>query len=407
MGPEQSSAKALVAIHASGSAGVLQALVNVQRAGKTAVLCSAREPAERVQAWLDALGCSEHYPIDPGLASYQTPKDFVDFSGATLIRTSGSSGEPKSVLHTWEQHVANARAVVSQLGLGPQSRLLLSLPLHHVGGFGIWVRSLLSGAEVVLPRPDWTLDWAIREQKVTHLSLVATQLLRLMRESCHLPLLRSLSAIVLGGGPVPQMLVEWALAENLPIVTSYGLTEMASQVCATQIGEGAPALFSSGRVLPERELMIGPGSEIFLKGPMLSTSARRDLDGWFHTGDRGWQDGGGYLHVQGRIDNMMISGGENIHPEEIEKALLGHPNVAAALVVAVPHPEFGQRPAAFVKGQDGELPSTFALRDFLGSRLARFQIPDHFWPWPKDAPEAGIKAPRAWFAARALQIRAN
>jgi O-succinylbenzoic acid--CoA ligase len=398
-----------VAICGVNSHGYLAALLDVWQKGNVAVLCPTRDPAGITQTWLGSINCervihADHY-------SHRDSFQVGDFPGSagTILRTSGSSSKPKSVLHSLDQHLANARGVVSHLSFDASSRWLLSLPLYHVGGLGIFVRALVSGASVRVPTADQSVEQCIREGSATHVSLVATQLARLMRKPDNLPALRKLKAIVLGGGPAPRALIAHAIQENLSLVTSYGSTEMASQITATRLGDSAQGLLSSGSPLPGRELHIAPGGEICVKGPMLFSGyldgedlrSARDEAGWFHTGDRGTLDEHGQLHVQGRLDNMMISGGENIHPEEIEAALLEHPQVEMAMVVPVSHIDFGQRPAAFVKTYDDSPHSSDALRGHLAEHLAKFKIPTHFLPWPSDVPMHGIKVSRAWFKERA------
>ena len=124
-----------------------------------------------------------------------------------------------------------------------------------------------------------------------------------------------------------------------------------------------------------------------------------DASGWFHTKDSGTLQNG-WLHITGRVDNMFISGGENIHPEEIERALMGLDGVHAAIVVAIPSTTWGQRPVAFVRSTH----SAAALKQGLRAVLAGFQVPDHIHPWPEDAPGWDGKPPRRWFTDRARSL---
>jgi o-succinylbenzoate---CoA ligase len=240
----------------------------------------------------------------------------------------------------------------------------------------------------------------------THVSLVSTQLLRLLRESDPAP--GGLKAILLGGGPVPISLVDEAAARGLPIHTSYGLTEMASQVTATPPGASREALRTSGRPLPYRELSISDSGDILVKGETLfagyvegdSIDPASDTDGWFHTGDLGELDADGYLRVRGRKDYLFISGGENVQPEEIEEALCRIEGVEEAVVVPVPDAEFGARPVAFVRTAGVE-PGDLARA--LEPVLPRFKIPAAFHGWPEVA--GGMKVDRAFFRERARRLR--
>jgi O-succinylbenzoic acid--CoA ligase len=215
-------------------------------------------------------------------------------------------------------------------------------------------RCLISGAAIALPEPDAPLGRSISELRATHVSLVSTQLLRLLREDAAL---EGLKAVLTGGGPVPEDLVDEALARGLPVHTSYGLTEMASQVTTTAPGAAPEELRTAGRVLPHREVSVSGEGEILVRGETLFAGyvqggrpgVRPGAGGWFRTGDLGRLDGAGRLRVLGRRDNLFVSGGENVRPEEIEEALLRIPGVEEAVVVPVPDPEFGERPVAFVR----------------------------------------------------------
>ncbi|MCK6620409.1 MAG: o-succinylbenzoate--CoA ligase [Calditrichaceae bacterium] len=336
---------------------------------------------------------------------------------ATLIFTSGSSGAPKAALHTFGNHYYNARGSNLNIPFGPGDRWLLSLPLYHVGGMAILFRALAGGGAVAIPDPGMPLIEAIPRLQATHLSLVATQLFRLLREDAPGKILANLKAILLGGGAIPASLVRQAAGLNLPIHTSYGCTEMASQVAATPPG-AREKLSTSGRVLKYRELKIAPGGEIQVKGETLfrgyvrgtALEQRRDAQGWFPTGDLGALDEDGYLIVRGRKDNMFVSGGENIHPEEIEAQLCQMEGIEQALAVPLGDDEFGMRPAAFVKMQPGKTLDEQALRRFLESRIAKFKIPQRFFPWPdenaaQEGRQTGIKLNRQYFRELAEEKR--
>jgi o-succinylbenzoate---CoA ligase len=317
---------------------------------------------------------------------------------ATVVFTSGSTGTPKGTLHTFGNHYFSARGSNANIALEPQDRWLHSLPLYHVGGLSILFRCLLAGASVALPEPAAPLGEAIARSRATHVSLVSTQLLRLLREEGFDP--SGLKAILLGGGPTPGYLLEEALARKPPIHTSYGLTEMASQVTATPPAASRETLRTSGRPLPHRELSISDDGEILVRGETLfagyvegeAIELPIDADGWFHTKDLGELDAGGYLRVRGRKDNLFISGGENVQPEEIEEALCFLEGVEEAVVVPIPDPEFGFRPAAFVRTTGGVVESRDLARA-LEPVLARFKIPVAFYGWPEGI--EGMKVDRA------------
>lgn len=335
---------------------------------------------------------------------------------ATVVFTSGSTGTPKAALHTWGNHYWSAEGANQNLPLGPGDRWLLSLPLYHVGGLGIVFRCLMAGATVVLPSADGTLAAQCARTRPTHLSLVATQLRRLLDEGGGAPP-AGLRAALLGGGPLPASLLEAAHARGWPLFTSYGLTEMASQVTTTPPGAPPHLLLSAGRVLPHRALRLAPSGtaappgagEIQVRGRTLFAGyldgdrldPARTPDGWFATRDLGVIAEGGALRVVGRCDNQFVSGGENVQPEEVEAALLALPEVRQAVVVPVPDPLYGHRPVAFVD-VEGEVVWE-ALPARLAATLPRFKIPDAFYAWPEEAAAAAMKVQRSAFARLARE----
>jgi O-succinylbenzoic acid--CoA ligase len=348
---------------------------------------------------LQAVGADLHGPGPEDLLreckQRKGPMDIPLESPATIIFTSGSTGVPKAALHSFGNHLHSALGSNANIALKPGDRWLHSLPLYHVGGLSIVFRCLLAEATVTLPEPETPLAEAITSLGATHISLVSTQLSRLLREAADLT---GLEAVLMGGGPIPPSLVDEALSRGLPVHTSYGLTEMASQVTATPPGASSEELRTAGRVLPHREVSISERGEILVRGETLfagyadGEKIDRSLGagGWFYTGDLGELDENGYLRVRGRMDNLFISGGENIQPEEIEEALCGLEAIEEAVVVPVPDEEFGARPVAFVRMDGG-------VRDLsreLEPVLPRFKIPISFHPWPEEA-RRGMKADRA------------
>jgi o-succinylbenzoate---CoA ligase len=325
---------------------------------------------------------------------------------ATIVFTSGSTGTPKAALHTFGDHYYNALGSNANIMLRQEDRWLHSLPLYHVGGISILFRCLLTGATIALPEHGTPIGEAITDLGATHVSLVSTQLLRLLQEDVELGRLK---AVLMGGGPVSASLVDEALSRGLPVHTSYGLTEMASQVTTTPPGAPLEALRTAGRVLPEREVSISEEGEILVRGATLfagyvegkTLDLPLDTDGWFHTGDLGELDENGCLRVLGRKDNLFISGGENIQPEEIEEILCRLDGIDEAVVVPVDDPEFGHRPVAFVK-TEGDEPGDLAPK--LREILPGFKVPTTFYPWPENA-QRGIKLDRNALRERAQQLQ--
>ncbi|MGA1825444.1 MAG: o-succinylbenzoate--CoA ligase [bacterium] len=324
---------------------------------------------------------------------------------ATIIFTSGSAGEPKAVVHTLGNHYFSALGSNINIPFTCEDRWLLSLPLYHVGGLAILMRALLGKGTVVIPDDTISLIENIEKFDITHLSLVSTQLYRLLQHEKNIKSLRRLKALLLGGSAISPALIRKANKNNLPIHTSYGSTEMSSQITTTQPGEEKQCLYTSGKLLEHRELKITEDGEILVKGRTLckgyiegtTIHPNRDEKGWFHTGDLGRLDTNGYLIVTGRKDNLFISGGENIQPEEIERQLCTIEGIVQAVVVPIEHAEFGQRPVAFIKTLNNRSIKEDHIRKKLAGKIARFKIPDYFFPYPPSLPQETIKPSRSFF----------
>lgn len=312
------------------------------------------------------------------------------------IFTSGSSGTPKAVLHRLANHLASARGSAGFIPVDQNSGWLLSLPLFHIGGYAIPFRVFTAGGRIILDDEPQTLPARLEHQSITHLSLVPTQLWRLLQAG-FAPQRTQLRELLLGGAAIPAPLVANMTSLGLTPKVSYGLSEMASQVC-TGIPT-APGVV--GRPLPGREVRVVEG-EIQVRGETLFCgylnngeidSALND-EGWFATRDKGHFTSEGALVVEGRLDNGFISGGENIQPEAIEQRLVDHPSVAQALVVPVPHPEWGERPVAFIDWHANSV-SSKTLAVWVRDVLPGFMVPDAWLVWP---PGVGFKPSRKQFA---------
>ncbi|MEG0009611.1 MAG: AMP-binding protein [Aeromonas sp.] len=321
--------------------------------------------------------------VEAELAAGQEPLALHPERLCNMILTSGSSGTPKAVVHNLANHLASARGSAALIPLDEACGWLLSLPLFHVGGYAILFRVFLASASLVLDDRSQPLKARLESQPVTHLSLVPTQLWRLLAQGFD-PANTRLRELLLGGAAIPQPLVSRLEGLGLIPKVSYGLSEMGSQVCTGQ-PTGAGVV---GKPLPGRELCIHQG-EICVRGATLfagyfkAGQLARPLDeeGWFHTRDKGHFTEHGELVVEGRLDNLFISGGENIQPETIEQRLVDHPAVAQALVVPIPSDEWGQRPAAFIDWH-GEPVSHAELTAWIRAALPGYMVPDRWLPWP-------------------------
>ncbi len=316
----------------------------------------------------------------------------------TIIFTSGSSGAPKAALHCYKNHYYNALGSNENIPIAPNDRWLLSLPQFHVGGLAIIFRTLLGGGTVVILENAQDPANHLEPYQITHVSLVNTQLLRLLKEVSFEEKKLNLKAILLGGGPLSPDLLKQATERNLPVFTSYGLTEMSSQIATTPPGASLEELQTAGTPLKYRSIKISQEGEILTRGETLflgylsqqKLTAPVDEEGWFHTGDRGFLKNDS-LTLLGRMDRMFISGGENIYPEEIERAFSAIPEVEQIVVVPVNDEEYGLRPAAFLKMQNAPIMTRERALSQLGEVLARYKIPDYYFPWPEEVENQSLK----------------
>jgi O-succinylbenzoic acid--CoA ligase len=311
-----------------------------------------------------------------------------------IIFTSGTTGVPKGAMLSFSNHFWSANASAYRLGVAPADRWLSCLPLYHVGGLAVLLRSCLYGTAVLLEeRFDVTaFHAAIDSQRVTLTSLVPTMLHRLL-ETRTTPWPASLRLVLLGGAAASSSLIKAAQSQGLPVATTYGLTEAASQVATalpttavTKPGTvGRALLFSSVRIIDDagETLPAGEVGQVVVRGPTVMQGYLDDPEataaairaGELHTGDMGYLDQEGDLWVVQRRSELIVSGGENVYPAEVEQTLEAHPAVAGACVVGLPDVEWGERVAALVQLQPGATLDTEALLRFAGQRLAGYKRP--------------------------------
>jgi len=300
----------------------------------------------------------------------------------TIIHTSASSGEAKAAVHSFANHWYSALGSNENIPFGPGDCWLLSLPLYHIGGYSLLFRSLISGGSLAFGKPDKSLGQSLQNFPLTHLSVVPTQLYRLLADKKSAALLRTLKAVLLGGSAAPKSLIEEAVRQHIPLYLSYGSTEMSSQI-ATSTKPIQDVQENSGKLLPWREITASKEGELLVKGTCLfkgylragTIEPQTDNDGWFHTSDIGTVTDDGTVTVAGRKDNMFIAGGENIHPEEIEKALMTIEGILEALVVPVDDDEYGKRPVAFIKTLEEKKPDDITLTTAMHSIAGKLKSP--------------------------------
>lgn len=331
-------------------------------------------------------------PLAPGQETSGGP---VPEGTWTLMRTSGSTGEPQSVALTHENHDASAEAAREHLALTPDDRWLACLPFHHVGGLSIFVRAAHTGLAVV---PVWPFEpdavmVAAEHHQVTAMSLVPTMLQRLVAAGWEPP--SSLRFALLGGAPCPPLLLQAALDRGIPVAPTYGMTETCSQVATMLPGEVESHFGSAGRALPGVELRITDDERVAVRGPMVSPVVVGP-DGWLITNDLGVIDSQGFLTVLGRADEAIVTGGEKVAPRRVEQLLLEDPAVSEAAVVGLADPEWGERVVAAVTARPGATPDPEILRGLVRERLAPHMVPKsvvildampHTGPGKVDRPE--------------------
>ena len=304
-------------------------------------------------------------------ADVQLDESFDLESTHCIIHTSGSGGRAKPVELSYANHFWSAVGSAVRIGMQPSDRWLCLLGLHHIAGLAIVIRSALYGTGVVLAPPDPNeVRELVATERVTIASLVGTLLERLLDAGVELDRLR---CALLGGGPVPSGLIDRALDAGAPVAPTYGLTEAASQVTTLPPGQAKGRPGSAGTPILPAEVRIDEGT-ILVRGPNVARGELRD-DGWLRTGDLGHLDSDGHLYVHGRGDEIIVTGGENVSPEEVERVLCAHPAVADAGAAGRDDPEWQNAVVAAVVLREGAKASEAELLEFCRTRLAGFKVP--------------------------------
>ena len=312
-----------------------------------------------------------------------------------IVFTSGTAGQPKGAVLTAANLFNSALASAYRIGVLPDDRWLCTLPLYHVGGLSILLRSCLYGTTVELhPRFDLAaVNAALIERPITLISLVPTMLQRLLDKGDPVRWSRVLRLILLGGAAATPELLARCAALDLPVATTYGLTEAASQVATAIPAEvrrklgsvGKPLLFTAVRILDERGQPVPAGTpgEVVVSGPTVmqgydgepDATTRTLREGWLHTGDIGYLDEEGDLWLLQRRSDLIVSGGENVYPAEVEAVLRTHPAVAEGCVVGLPDPTWGQQVAAAVVLRAGAAVDEADLIAHCRAQLAGYKLP--------------------------------
>jgi acyl-CoA synthetase (AMP-forming)/AMP-acid ligase II len=381
-----------VAVVMTPTIRTVETLLALFAAGTPALLLHTRGTKDERARLVERAGAIHEPPEIAGFVPNVRLPDRLDPERiAAIVPTSGTTGAPKLARLSHRALVAAAHASAAHLGTPPDDRWLVALPLAHVAGLSILTRTLVARRAVVLFDPDGPLfarldplAATLAEKDVTLVSLVPTVLDRLIAEPVSFRPGPKLRAVLVGGAPVPRELLARAHAAGIPVLTTYGLTETCGQVATRPYAERltpppAGDLAPSGVPLPG-VLVHSVGDVIEVRGRTLFSGYVGEPGSnpgmsWFRTRDRGHFDAEGALVVTGRTDDVVITGGENIDPVEVEAALVSLPGIDAACVLGVPDSTFGQAVAALIVTASEAPRSVEAIRSALETRLASYKLP--------------------------------
>ena len=313
------------------------------------------------------------------IVSNNAPHPIDPLQVVSIIFTSGSSGQPKAIMHHFSNHFYSALGSQAQIPLHHGDTNLLSLPLFHISGYATVIRTLLAGATLYISKHRLTVE-LLKKQKITHLSLVATQLYRLLADNHFQHDNLSIKHLLLGGSAFSKQLLMQVTTRGFTYHLSYGLTEMSSQVATSTNDSCLQVLkFSELTIVNDEILLRGKTRFVgYFNGKQGCSLLAKDA--WFASKDIG-KISAQRLQIIGRKDRQFISGGENIQPEEIERLLLAFPCVKQAYIVSIDEPVFGQRPVAFIDCDNlSALISQF--ESVLAHQLSRYKRPIHYFSLP-------------------------
>lgn len=387
----------ITVIHALSYIGAVAVLLNTRLSREE--LLWQMEDAEVVCLLTDQEFETEQVPVYKFEEVVNGPKqpamiqeEFSLEEAMTIIYTSGTTGKPKGVILTYGNHWASAVGSSLNLGLRDDDCWLACMPMFHVGGLSLLMKNIMYGMRVLLV-PQYDPDFiheAIKTRGVTIISVVSKMLTDLLERLEGETYPNALRCMLLGGGPAPKPLLETCVTKGIPVYQTYGMTETSSQICTlsadymlTKVGSAGKPLFPCQLRIEKDGKVMPPNveGEIVVKGPNVThgyfkrEDATREAikDGWLRTGDLGYLDEEGFLYVLDRRSDLIISGGENIYPAQIEEVLLAHPKVVEAGVVGKMDAKWGQVPAAFIVKTD-HVTEEEIIR-FCEEKLAKYKVP--------------------------------
>lgn len=311
----------------------------------------------------------------------------------TIMYTSGTTGNPKGVVHTYGNHWWSATGSALNIGLQSNDKWLAMLPLFHIGGFSLLLKSVIYGMPIYLLEKfdEQKVHHAIMNCGVTIASVVTVMLHRLIDILGVENYPNSFRCMLLGGGPAPKGLLEKSKARNVPVFQSYGMTETSSQIVTLSPKDALRKLGSAGKALFPAQLKINDPDdegigEIVVKGAMVTkgyykneeATAKSIHDNWLSTGDLGQLDDEGFLYVVDRRKDLIISGGENIYPSEIESVLSGMEIINEVGVTGIKDSKWGQVPAAFIVLKEHTISEADVLK-YASEHLAKYKIPKQIY----------------------------
>jgi O-succinylbenzoic acid--CoA ligase len=317
-----------------------------------------------------------------------TPRDTFSMSETcSIMYTSGTTGRPKGVIQTYGNHYASATGSAFNLGLHADDAWICAVPLFHISGYSILMKSVLYGMEMQLIEKFDTraVNNSLQNGEATIISVVPAMLSNMINSlsGTYSPRFR---CMLLGGGPAPVSLLEQCKQKNIPVFQTYGMTETSSQIVTLAPEYALKKLGSAGKPLFPCAVKIDgeDEGEILVSGPNVTTgylnrpeaNEQSFENGWFRTGDIGRFDADGFLYVLDRRSDLIISGGENIYPAEIESVLMSQDAIREAGVTGVPDAKWGSVPAVFYVANRPVTSEELAA--FCGEKLARYKVPAYF-----------------------------